>query len=71
MKMVLQQGYFEILGSDGESVVCNLPTATQEQMDKIAIAFIRAVGKELYPNKTLPGRATRQALLDRLKEKNE
>lgn len=71
MKIVLQKGYFEILGSEGEKVVCNLPSLSEDQMDKIATSLIRAIGKELYPEKTLPGRASRQALLDRLKEKNE
>ena len=71
MKIVLQKGYFEIVGADGEKVVCYLPSLSEEQMDKVASAFIRAMGKELYPEKTLPGRSTRQALLDRLKEKNE
>lgn len=71
MKIVLQSGYFEILGEDGERALVIIPTASQEQMDKIATSLIRAIGKELYPEKTLPGRASRQALLDRLKEKNE
>lgn len=71
MKIVLQSNYFEILGDSGERAVVVLPGASQDQMDKIATALIRAIGKELYPDKTLPGRASRQALLDRLKEKNE
>lgn len=67
MKIVLQKGYFEIIGIEGEKVVCNLPSLSEDQIDKIASGFIRLIAKELAPDKALPSRGSRQALLDKIK----